>query len=363
MSRDLRRPGSAEKSVTLRDIAEHCGVSKQTVSRVFLDDARISAATVAKVRASAAELGYNPSRHQAARRMALRKVGLDVINQVVAVFFPPYIYRSNYATELFWGMWEGMNRAGFSLLVIEGCDPQTYAQPALPQVVTSGEVDGALVMSRPEDFLPTLELLRREEQFGARPIVSMIWPLPGCHAVTTDDTPGAYAAMQHLLAQGHRRLLHYVSAPTPPYPEAQRAAAYAQACRDAGLAPAAVLHTVVWDERREAEALAEIPVLLRAHPDLTAILARNDREAVAIAGVLAREGRRVPADISLLGFDDTDPLPGDAGQNILSTVALPLHALGLRAAELLVQQVSAPTALQQVALPATFVPRASTAPR
>ena len=96
-----RRPRSdQERAVTMRDIAARCGVTKQTVSRALLGDTRVRADTRERVLAAAEALGYDPTRHHAARQMALSKHGLSVLNEVIAVFFPPFTFRSNFVQQI-----------------------------------------------------------------------------------------------------------------------------------------------------------------------------------------------------------------------------------------------------------------------
>ena len=72
----------------------------------------------------------------------------------------------------------------------------------------------------------------------------------------------------------------------------------------------------------------QLLALLHAHPEITGILAWNDNVAREVWYTLAEAGRRVPEEISLLGFDDTDALPDDVGQNQLASVHIPLYEIG-----------------------------------
>jgi LacI family transcriptional regulator len=101
--------------------------------------------------------------------------------------------------------------------------------------------------------------------------------------------------------------------------------------------------------------------LLKTTPQITSILAPNDPAAVVIRHILQVGGYRVPDDISLVGFDDTDPLWDSTGQNMLTTVRLPLHQLGRRAAKLIIEQATtSENNVEKIVLPVELVVRGST---
>ena len=78
---------------------------------------------------------------------------------------------------------------------------------------------------------------------------------------------------------------------------------------------------------------------LRQHPQVTAILAINDASAIRTWALLQQGGLCVPDDISLIGFDDTDPVLDAHGQNMLTTVRLPLREFGEMAARQMIDFV------------------------
>ena len=101
---------------------------------------------------------------------------------------------------------------------------------------------------------------------------------------------------------------------------------------------------------------------LREHPEITAVLAMNDASALRAWALLEREGIRVPRDVSIVGFDDTDPKLDADGRNLLTTVRLPLEELGREAARQLVGAITGRTKREEpVILPTELVVRGSTA--
>jgi len=124
-----------------------------------------------------------------------------------------------------------------------------------------------------------------------------------------------------------------------------------------GLSPDSHLKTV---ESTKAHPLVKY---LEKHPQITAIVTANDPTALRVWHVLEQSGRRVPHDMSLVGFDDTDAKLDQFGRNSLTSVRLPLVRVGEEAAKLLLARIGGqddPPA--QIILPTTLMVRHSTAP-
>ena len=92
--------------VTLQDIAARCGVTKLTVSRALLNDPRVKAGTRARILTAAQEMGYHPGKMPAARRLALRADGRDILNHNIAVSIRADMYTVNYNSLMFKGLVE-----------------------------------------------------------------------------------------------------------------------------------------------------------------------------------------------------------------------------------------------------------------
>ncbi len=352
-----------ERAATMQDIADRCGVSLITVSRALRDDPRVRPETAGRIRETAAALGYDPACHHAARRLALRKHGIHVINHIFATFMPGDFARANYFLNLFRGVLAMATSRGFALLT---------ADPAMTQplpIYTRGDVDGFIAVGW-DAYQQHVPLARLAPALRGRrcPIVVMLVPVEGCSRVLTDDFGGAYAATAHLLALGHRRVLHFwpeIPEMGPIYLHDQRRAGCRQAYRDHGLNPDDGLYGLRMDHLLPLE--QRMPDALRrawaAHPGITAILLPNDGYASLAREALRALGLRVPEDISIVGFDDAEPLPDAAGRNLLTTVRVPLEAVGRAAAEMLARHVTEQRdELEAVTLPTELVVRGTTAP-
>ncbi|MHB9134264.1 MAG: LacI family DNA-binding transcriptional regulator [Armatimonadota bacterium] len=348
------------KPVTVIDIARRCGVHKSTVQRALSGDPQISPITTERIRLIAAEMGYDANHHLGARRLAFRKHGKQVMNRVIAAFFPPDFYQRNYFLEIFRGMLDVIAKEHYELSI-----SVTIENDPLPHSVLSGEVDGVIAFIIPEFGDHMVQKLRTAPNFGTRPIVSLLFAIDGCVGVTTDEIGNAYQAAAHLLDLGHRHLLHFFHDDQPPnYQHSLRLQGLRLAYLDRGLAPDTFLHFKYGDWRIHWRERYTQPTLdaLKQHPQTTAIVAPNDLFATAIADDLRAHGLRIPDDISLVGFDDTDPLYDAQNNNILTTVRLPLEELGREAVHLMLRNLASPSATpEQVILPSTLVVRGSTA--
>jgi DNA-binding LacI/PurR family transcriptional regulator len=116
--------------------------------------------------------------------------------------------------------------------------------------------------------------------------------------VTVDQVAGARAATQHLLDAGHRTVWH-VSGPSDWYDAAGRIEGWRQALHAAG-AEVPPLLPADWS----AAAGYSAGQMLARMPEVTAVFAANDHLALGILRALSERGRRVPHDVSLVGFDD-----------------------------------------------------------
>ena len=204
-------------------------------------------------------------------------------------------------------------------------------------------------------------------------------------------SPTARAEVTHLLELGHRYFLyfrrpHHMSVGVH---QDQLYPGYRQACFEHGLDPEQHLIPAEIDAELmrfafKADHLTQIILLnslkaglpalspaswaryrrlLEQHPKITAILAPNDATAITLRYLLVMDGKRVPEDYSLVGFDDTDPMLDARGRdNILTTVHLPLRALGQKAARLLIDLLTGQASAQcRIVVPTKLIVRASTA--
>ena len=346
----------AKIGITLADVAEQCGLSHMSVSRALRGAPGVSPATTARIKAVATKMGYDPAVNHAARRMALQRYDQSMPNQVIALFFPRALPTSSYFVRLYMGVLDETEQRHFGLLT--HYSDLFWETTSLPPLFQRGEVDGVIIL----DKFSSSGLSRHMScgtPVGDRPIVTLIEPVPKCSAVLADDCLGGYLAASHLLQLGHRHLLHSAYAD---YPHQQRLLGFRRAYQDQGLEGDAYLHLCRWDNEGERPPAQVFLDYLRAHPEITGVLAPNDETALCMYRSLREAAILVPEQISLVGYDDAVPMRDRQQDTFLTTIAQPLELMGREAVRLLLRHLAEEEiGPRQIVLPVELVIRASTA--
>jgi DNA-binding LacI/PurR family transcriptional regulator len=215
-----------------------------------------------------------------------------------------------------------------------------------------GDTDGVLLLSaRSDDTLPAMLA-----EAGIACVLAGRPPAdaPGVGFVDADNVGGARQAVAHLLAAG-RRTVASVAGPADMAPGVDRRAGWAKALVDGGFAADDDL-VVATEFTREAGAEATRELLAR-RPDLDAIFAASDLQAVGALDTLRHSGRRVPDDVAVVGFDDSDL--ARSAHPPLTTVRQPLEELGTAMVELLLAQLDEDAEPRGVVLATELVVRQS----
>ena len=221
-------------------------------------------------------------------------------------------------------------------------------------LAADGRVDGVFLTDvRVGDPRPALL-----ERLGLPAVV--IAPSCADHAdaacVCVDDRPGVTAAVEHLVALGHRRIAH-VGGPVEFVHSRSRRDAWAGALRDAGLRPGPAVES---DFSAAGGAAATARLLDLAEPP-TAVVYANDLMAIAGAAFAAGRGLDVPTDLSVTGFDDTEVAAHL--RPALTTIRTDAFGWGRAAADRLTRLVSGAETTQPTTMPPPrLVVRDSTAP-
>jgi DNA-binding LacI/PurR family transcriptional regulator len=345
---------STARRVSMADVAARAGVSGQTVSRVVNASPRVDPVTRARVEHAMAELDYRP--HRAAR--ALRTGRTQTIGLVAATLATIGNSRMLQAVA------DAAAARGYSLVVVTlGRTADVEADPiaaAFERLRDQG-VDGAIVLNEATALVhdasvpADLRLVVVDAPDGARgPGVDGAGGArgPGFSIVQTDHAAGARVATEHLLSLGHTTV-HHLAGPARSFSADERERGWRAALVAAG---AAVPEPVRGDWT--AASGHRLGQRLAADPAVTAVFAANDQMALGLLRALADAGRRVPEEVSVVGFDDV----ADAAQYRppLTTVRQDFDALGARAVEVLVSGIERGAAPVSYTLPAQLVVRDST---
>ena len=318
--------------VSMALVASRAGVSGQTVSRVANDSPNVDPATRARVEKAMAELGYRPNRAARALRTGRsRTIGL-VATTLATV--------GN--SRMLQGVAETAAARGYALTVVtaEGSIDEAF------QRLHDQGVDGAIVLNEASALAA-----------GVRPPTGLhlvVIDAPdgsGLASVQSDHAGGAEAATAHLLALGHTQV-HHLAGPADSFAAAERERGWRAALEQHGIHPPALVRGDWTADAGHAAAAALA--------DATAVFCANDQMALGLLRALADAGRRVPEDVSVVGFDD---VPEAANYRPpLTTIRQDFPALAEQAVQALIADIEGDAAPQASLIPATLIERDSTAP-
>jgi DNA-binding LacI/PurR family transcriptional regulator len=330
---------------TIIDVARWAGVSRQTVSRVINEKDEVTAETRQRVLDAIDALGYRPN--AVARSMVRgRTCTLGCISPNLSDFTLANIIEGAQAEA---------RRLGY--LILTGSARTADDVAPLLEEMLHRRVDGLMVLNpridaRYHHFLPLAE--------AGTPVVYLNNTPDGApvSSVRCDDHEGGYHATRHLLQLGHRTIAT-VLGPDNEECTFDRLDGYRQALAEAGLAADPGLQEQGdWSATSGYMATQR---LLAAGLPFTAIFSQNDQMAVGAIRALREAGRRVPNDVSIVGFDDI-PLASYFDPP-LTTLRQPMHESGQQAARLLVEKIQDPGRPPELVLiHARLVERASCAP-
>lgn len=304
-------------AATQEDVARKAKVSRALVSLVFRDSPNVSPKSRQKVLKAAEALGYRPN--ALARSLASkesRTIGVH-INDIT----------NPYMASVYAALADAAEQAGYDLLLGAGTGPLSKEAP-LVNTLRAHQVCG-LILESP--FMPTTQLSKlilgvpsvligRKEQ------------LPEVDVVTTDEVQAATLVVEHLMSLGHRDIAHISGGRNSS--SRARSEGYRRAMQQAGLAPRPVVPGSFDDEGGKIGA----ETLLAEGKLPTAVIAGNDVIAVGAMGRFRAAGLRIPEDISIVGYDDSQTAQLEIVQ--LTSVRQDVRAFGESSIELLMDRVA-----------------------
>jgi LacI family transcriptional regulator len=334
------------RRVTIADVARHAGVSTAAVSKVLRNAYGVSAEMSERVQSAIAELGYRP--HAAARGLRGRSFTIGLLLDTI---------RNPFFAEIFEGASEAVASTGFQVLV-GSTSGGPRGQSKLAEAMIDRAMDGLILVA------PSMT---RAEVIAIGRTIPVV--VVGHHdtageydTVVDDDIAGAALVVDHLVSLGHRRIAHTSSTAPGRWakpPEQVRGEGYRQAMRRHGLDAEVLVATTKYSEEGGYQAGLELlgrPPAARP----SAIFAGADIAAVGVLRAADELGLRIPADLSLAGYDNTtiaSIAPVD-----LTSVDQAGHDMGRTAARLLCERMDGRTRSVLVSSAPQLVVRGSTRP-
>lgn len=301
---------------TMRDVAALAGVAVKTVSRVMNDVPSVDPELVQRVRKASEMLGYRPNLTASSlRRGAGRTATIGLLLDDVSNPFSAALLRAV----------EDEARERNVQVLIGSLDEDPDRERELARTLIDRQVDGLIIVPAGRDQ----SYLQAESRLGVRAVFLDREPhLFAADAVVSDNYGGAMAAVEHLLASGHRRI-GYLGDSLGIETAAQRFAGYERAMERSGntIDPAFVAHELrTVDDAR----LATVRLMNQSVPS-TALFASQNLVTIGAAKALHQLG--LEHTVALIGFDDF--LLADVLEPGISVVAQDTSSLGRWAAQLL----------------------------
>lgn len=304
----------------IKDVAREANCSIATVSCVLNDRGRIGKATQKRVRETCKQLGYYPS--SAGRNLRSRKT-----ESIGILFYPScaHIFRNIFYSEIMEGLEEQLTEANQNLL-LAGYDISTQ-QEDLPKFIREGSVDGVILLGGcPNEFKEKLSKVDL-------PFLLLDTDITEIHvdSITTDGFRAMIQMVSYLHGKGHRNLL-MLRHEDDNYNEISRCMGFDAETRRLGL-KAEVLKLKTNDE-----AVREIIARIHSTDQITAVCTVNDDMAADIMHKLLSAGIKVPDQISITGFDDTEF--SHATHPPLTTIRIDRKLMGAEGAKIILRRIN-----------------------
>lgn len=273
--------------VTLKDVANECGYTANTVSRAMRNDSRLPESTRQLIREAAARLGYIPNKMASTLRSGKSHVVAVIVNDL----------HNQHFCQMLGKMDAELQSAGYSLLILCMQLNEELAQQLINTAI-SLSVDGILyfphlrsqtpIQSMLDSHVPFVLLDRRVEDFTV-------------DTVRCDDENGGYIAGNYLAGLGHRKFL-YLSGLNISSSQVDRLAGFKRAMRVHEI-PDENIRIIPGEIAEEALSSGHIADLL--YPlDYTAMVSFRDELAYPAVNALRTRGISVPGDVSVISFDN-----------------------------------------------------------
>ena len=330
-----RLPGTPPgRAVTISDVAAEAQVARSTVSRALNNPGRLNFRTQQHIQDVADRLGYHPN--PVARALGTQRT------QTLALLLP------NLSNQLFLGMIRGAEEqaaaAGYTLVLTDSKGDPDQEMSSINRL--TGAVDGFILVAA---RMPQTELLRIATTHR---IVVVNRQVLGLASVVADPIMGAAHAVEHLASLGHRHLVYLGAAPTRNWMNVRRWKSIRSRAAELGVATRQLGPFTPSQDGGAAAADAAVAA------EATAVIAFNDLMAIGVMRRLAERGVGVPAEVSVVGFDDI--FGSDLCSPSLTTLASPAEEIGRAAVRLVLESGGARA--HSVVLPTHLVIRQSTGP-
>lgn len=315
----------------LEDVAKRANLSKTTVSRVLNKRGYLSQKTIDKVYQAMEELDYHPN--VVARQLYKNKT--DLIGILLPTVANPFFGELTAALE------DRLYQQGFKVIIGNSMNNPQKEADYLQQLLIK-QVDGLIVGSHNQGI--------QQYRHAGLPVVSidriMNQDIP---VIASDNYRGGQLATERLIAQGVRKIIHTNGPHDLATPAQRRRLAYEDSMKEHNLQP------ITYELDFNISTIDKDKVFQRIfveHPDVEAIFASNDTDAVQIIQLAQAGGRQVPRDLLVIGYDGTQLVRELVPQ--LTTIIQPIAQIAQTAVEVLQRRLAKQTTQKEYLLPVSL---------
>ncbi|WP_099352554.1 LacI family DNA-binding transcriptional regulator [Fredinandcohnia onubensis] len=332
--------------VTIYDIAKKANVSSMTVSRVINNSGNISEKTKKKVEQVIKELNYIPN--NAARTLTLKhsKILSLLITDITNPFF----------TKVARGAEDKAKQMGYRLL-LSNSDENFVKESEYIEMLLSSGVDGVLIAPTGDDSKKNLKtLIKHKIPFV---LIDRHVKEIECDIVLGDNYEGTRRLVSHLIEFGHSKIA-LINGPTNISTSQSREQSFKETLKIHGIPINEKLLFNISFKQNDAKDVIDNILALPKSERPTAIFAGNNFIAIDIIKILNEKNLQVPEDISLVCFDDPDPIPDY--RPFLTLAAQPAYEFGYLGTQLLIERIEkkGPKETRKIVLPSEIFIRKST---
>lgn len=283
----------ADTIKTIADIAKLVGVSKSTVSRALNDNPLINEETRQKIKAIAHEHQFEV--HQGARCLSLSRS--NTIALIIPIGHKPeeHLITDPFFVELLRGIMYGISGLEYDLLIGQ---PRKHDPKEIQRYIGSKRADGLIILGC-RWYMERISALTEQQNF---PMI--VWGDAlgqNICSVDCDNVTGGRLAVGHLLKLGRKRIA-FLGGTENELEVVSRHQGYVKELQNAGIEVTPKL--VAYGDYTSRAGYEQMQKLLQQTPDIDGVFACSDLMAIGVMEALREQGRQVPRDVSVVGFDD-----------------------------------------------------------
>ena len=314
------------KRVTIEDVAELAGVSRQTVSRAINDKGEISPDTKERVMQAVEQLGYRPNR--LAQGMVTQRtytIGL-ILSNITNPFFP----------EVTRGVQDTAQARGYNVFLCNTDDNAEIELQELHSLAAQG-VDGIILFSHQAS---DADLTSFADSYHPIVVINRVFQHPNVSVMMVNNYRGAQLAADYFIDHNHAQLGMLTNA-SPSYSQVRRVRGFKERIEERGLLlPDDCIATAPANLEGGRQAAHQ---LLDNHPEITAIFTYNDLMALGAIRACGERGLHIPNDVAIIGFDNIRFAA--MATPSLSSIHVDKYAIGQQAIDRLITMIASPKAI------------------